>query len=331
MPSTDPSTVAACYARAVLGATADGAGGIEVSSPPGERLRYAEMRAVWDAVIGADGADAHAGLRIGDRISPGNLHVLGHVVLTCESLAQAAEAAARYHPLVSQAGAVSVHRHGHVGRVRYRPTVDPSAMHPQQVEAVVAGIVRAARWIAGEDWAPLAVSFTHARTGPAEPYTRILGCPVTFDAAETAVTVTAEDLDRRRAPSDPELSTLHRAYADRLLHRLKTGTTTGDRVRQWLEHAPLDGVLPADVAQELHLSPRTLRRALHEEGTSWRALLDEARRTRAGRLLETTDLPLDRIAPVVGLSGATALVRAFTRWEGVTPGAYRGARTGPRR
>lgn len=63
-------------------------------------------------------------------------------------------------------------------------------------------------------------------------------------------------------------------------------------------------------------------RVVHE-GTSWRALLDTARHARARRLLETTDLPLDRVAPVVGLSGATALVRAFTRWEGMPPGAYR--------
>ncbi|MFJ7587642.1 helix-turn-helix domain-containing protein [Streptomyces sp. NPDC097617] len=90
------------------------------------------------------------------------------------------------------------------------------------------------------------------------------------------------------------------------------------------------GLGPADAGRGVHLSPRTLRRALQGEGTSWRALLDAARHRRTRRLLETTDLPLDRIAPLVGLSGATALVRAFTRWEGVTPGAYRirGAGTG---
>ncbi|WP_314252047.1 helix-turn-helix domain-containing protein [Streptomyces kutzneri] len=56
---------------------------------------------------------------------------------------------------------------------------------------------------------------------------------------------------------------------------------------------------------------------------AWKALLDAARHGRARRLLETTDLPLDRIAPLVGLSGVTALVRVFTRWEGITPGVYR--------
>ncbi|WP_406083902.1 AraC family transcriptional regulator [Streptomyces virginiae] len=328
----EPSTVAASYARAVLNAGGDGADGTAGSgvwAPPGDRLPFTQVRALWDMVIGAGGGDPHAGLRVGDGIKPGSLHVLGHVVLTCASLAEAAEAAVRYHPLVSQAGTVSLARGGEGTRIRYRPTVDPATMRPQQVEAVVTGMVRAARWIAGDDWAPLSVSFTHARTGSAEPYARILGCPVTFDAAENALTVANRDLDLPRAPHDPELGALHRAYADRLLRELSTSVTLAERVRQWLDHAPLDGTGPADACRGVHLSPRTLRRALQEEGTSWRALLDAARHRRARRLLETTDLPLDRIGPLVGLSGATALVRAFTRWEGITPGAYRARGAGP--
>ncbi|MFE3581097.1 AraC family transcriptional regulator [Streptomyces vinaceus] len=339
MPSIEPSTDAASYARAVLNAGADahGAqGGADGTAGPGawtsplDRLPFAEVRALWDAVIGGaggasdgGGGDPHAGLRVGDAITPGSLHVLGHVVLTCASPAEAAEAAVRYHPLVSQAGTVTVHRGAGTTRIGYRPTVDPATMHPQQVEAVATGMVRAARWIAGDGWAPRSVSFTHARTGSAEPYDRILGCPVAFGAPENALTVGNRDLDRRRAPHDPELGALHRAYADRLLRELSASVSLADRVRRWLDRAPLDAAGPADACRGLHLSPRTLRRALQEEGTSWRVLPDGARHRRARRLLETTDLPLDRMAPLVGLSGATAPVRAFTRWEGVTPGAYR--------
>ncbi|MFD9307874.1 AraC family transcriptional regulator ligand-binding domain-containing protein [Streptomyces sp. NPDC060048] len=323
MSIIEPPSVTACYALAVLSATAEGTGGSGSWALPTDRLEFGEMRALWDEVLGAVGAGPHTGLLVGDRIKPEGLHILGHLVLTCASLADAAQAAERYHPLVSQAGRVTVHRRGGVGRVCYRPTVDPAAMHPQQVEAIVSSMVRAGRWIAGDGWAPLAVSFTHTRRGPAEPYAHVLGCPVSFGAPETAITVADEDLDRRRPLYDPVLHALHRAYADRLLHQLSAAVTVAERVRQWLEHAALEDAGPEGPAKELSLSVRTLRRALHAEGTSWRALLDTARHGRARRLLETTALPLDRIAPVVGLSGATALVRAFTRWEGMPPGAYR--------
>ncbi|MGW7438201.1 AraC family transcriptional regulator ligand-binding domain-containing protein [Streptomyces sp. NPDC054849] len=323
MSTTESPSVTASYALAVLSTMAEGTGGAGSWALPTDRLEFGEMRALWDAVLGARDAGPHTGLLVGDRIRPEGLHILGHLVLTCASLADAAQAAERYHPLVSQAGTVTLDRRGGVSRVCYRPTVDPAAMHPQQVEAIVSSMVRAARWIAGDDWAPLAVSFAHPRAGAEEPYARVLGCRVTFDAPENAITVADEDLDRRRPLYDPALNALHRAYADRLLSQLSAAVTVAGRVRQWLEHAALEDAGPEGPAKELNLSVRTLRRALHAEGTSWRALLDTARHARAKRLLETTVLPLDRIAPLVGLSGATVLVRAFTRWEGMPPGAYR--------
>ncbi|MFJ6793607.1 AraC family transcriptional regulator ligand-binding domain-containing protein [Streptomyces sp. NPDC091268] len=327
MSTIEPPSVTACYALAVLSATVDASGGTGGSGAawalPTDRLDFAEMRALWDEVLGAVGAGPHTGLLVGDRIRPEGLHILGHLVLTSPSLAEAARAAERYHPLVSQAGQVSLDRLRGAGRVRYRPTVQAGSMHPQQVEAVVSSMVRAGRWVAGDDWTPLAVSFAHPRAGSAEPYARIFGCPVTFGAADNSITVANEDLDRRRPLHDPALNALHRSYADRLLQQLSAPPTAAARVRQWLERAALDAAGPEGPAGELGLSVRTLRRALQAEGTSWRALLDTARHGRARRLLETTDLPLDRIAPLVGLSGATALVRAFTRWEGLPPGAYR--------
>lgn len=297
MSAIDPPSVTACYALALLNATAEGTGGAASWALPTDRLEFGEMRALWDRVLGARDADPHTGLLVGDRIRPEGLHILGHLVLTCASLADAAQAAERYHPLVSQAGTMTLDRGDGVSRIHYRPTVDPGAMHPQQVEAIVSSMVRAARWIAGDDWAPLAVSFAHPRTGSAEPYARVLGCPVTFDAPEHAITVANEDLDRRRPLYDPELNALHRVYADRLLHQLSAAGTVAESVRQWLEHAALEVAGPEGPARELNLSVRTLRRALQAEGTSWRALLDTARHGRARRLLETTALPLDRIAP----------------------------------
>ncbi|MCX5402979.1 AraC family transcriptional regulator [Streptomyces sp. NBC_00335] len=335
MSATEPPFVTACYALAVLSATVEDSGGAAARTLPTDRPdqpdrtdqpdrpAFGEMQALWDDVLGAVGAGPHTGLLAGDRIRPEGLHILGHLVLTCASLADAAWAAERYHPLMSRSGRVTLHRQDGVGRVCYRPTVDPAAMHPQRVEAIVSSMVRAGRWIAGDGWAPLAVSFAHPRRGSAEPYAHVLGCPVAFDAPETAITVADEDLDRRRPLYDPALDALHRAYADRLLQKLSGTVTVAERVRQWLEDTALQDAGPEGPAKELSLSVRTLRRALQAEGTSWRTLLDTARHDRAGRLLDATDLPLDRIAPLVGLSGATALVRAFHRWEGMPPGAYR--------
>ncbi|MET8678969.1 AraC family transcriptional regulator ligand-binding domain-containing protein [Streptomyces sp. NPDC004647] len=336
MPISDTPTVAACYANAVISlgsfpaAAASGSGG-DPGSPrpdtgtwadPGERLPFSEVRRVWEQVLGPN-EPPHTGLRIGNALQPTALHVLGHIVLTCASLAEAAAQAVRYLPLVSEAGSLGLERGGHRSHLSYHPAVPDGAMHPQQVEAVVAAVVTAARWITGSAWAPAAVSFAHPRIGDLAPYTRVLRCPVAFEAGRNAVTVTNTDLDLVRAPADPELAELHRRYAERLLSGLTGPATVRQQVLCWLDRAPLDRLGPEDVQEALNLSQRTLRRLLREEGTSWSALLDATRHDHARRMLATTDLTLERIARALGLSGAPAFVRAFTRWEGTTPGTYR--------
>ncbi|MFF7190674.1 AraC family transcriptional regulator ligand-binding domain-containing protein [Streptomyces sp. NPDC008222] len=321
-------TVAASYAHAVAHARGpgdDGTGAADTTrgawASPTQRLPFAEVRLLWERILGPD-EDPYVGLAVGSSLRPADLHVLGHLVLASSSLAEAAAAAVSYHPLVSEAGVLSLHRGPRQSRMVYGPTVAPGAMHPQQVEAVVTGMVTAAGWIA-RDWAPASVSFAHRAIGDPGRYVEFLRCPVVFEAAENAITVRTAELDRPRALSDPELVALHRRHADVLLGGLPASATVRARVRGWLDQADLLRAGPEDLRDILFLSPRTLRRALREEGTSWRELLDDARHMRALVLLRTTDLTLDGVARQVGLSGAAALVRAFSRWHHMTPGAYR--------
>src|SRR5690606_31913265 len=78
-----------------------------------------------------------------------------------------------------------------------------------------------------------------------------------------------------------------------------------------------------EVARELHVSSRTLKRRLAEHGTSFSALLDGQRRERALLLLRDPSLSLDQVAERVGYSDVANFTRAFRRWTGKTPGALR--------
>jgi len=77
------------------------------------------------------------------------------------------------------------------------------------------------------------------------------------------------------------------------------------------------------VASSLCISPRTLKRHLHQRGLTFGTLLAQVRREEAMRLLEQTRLSLDAIATRVGYSSAANFSRAFKRWSGVAPGAFR--------
>jgi AraC-like DNA-binding protein len=78
------------------------------------------------------------------------------------------------------------------------------------------------------------------------------------------------------------------------------------------------------IARALSTSPRTLRRQLTGADTSFRALLDEVLAARAIRLLEGSDASIDEVAARVGYAEAASFIRAFRRWTGETPEAFRG-------
>jgi AraC-like DNA-binding protein len=77
------------------------------------------------------------------------------------------------------------------------------------------------------------------------------------------------------------------------------------------------------VAAHLHISPQTLRRHLREEGSSFQELKDQLRRDIAIYHLSRADLSLQQIAEQLGFSEPSAFHRAFKKWTGLTPGAYR--------
>jgi AraC-like DNA-binding protein len=86
-----------------------------------------------------------------------------------------------------------------------------------------------------------------------------------------------------------------------------------------------EGVYPNhdDVARLLAMSSRTLRRKLELEQTNFQRLLDQVRSRQAINHLQHTQLPLSSIAYMVGFNDASNFRRAFKRWTGKTPLAYR--------
>jgi AraC-like DNA-binding protein len=79
----------------------------------------------------------------------------------------------------------------------------------------------------------------------------------------------------------------------------------------------------ADVARQLHLSERTLRRRLGESDVSYQALLDNVRKNRAIELLANTALSIEQVALEVGFSDAHNFRRAFKRWTKSAPSDLR--------
>jgi AraC-like DNA-binding protein len=96
------------------------------------------------------------------------------------------------------------------------------------------------------------------------------------------------------------------------------------RVRSVIAGLALAGTISLEsAAQGLATSPRTLQRRLRKHGMTFGALVDACRFEIAGALLRETDLKVQEIALRIGYSTPSTFTRAFARWSGCSPHAYR--------
>jgi AraC-like DNA-binding protein len=79
----------------------------------------------------------------------------------------------------------------------------------------------------------------------------------------------------------------------------------------------------AELAGQLGLHPRTLRRRLQREGTAFETIKDEVRHTAARELLRLGDLSIADISATLDYASPSAFVHAFRRWSGTSPGRWR--------
>jgi AraC-like DNA-binding protein len=77
----------------------------------------------------------------------------------------------------------------------------------------------------------------------------------------------------------------------------------------------------------LGLGERTLQRRLGEERTSFRALLDRVREDLARSYLSSPDMSITEIALLLGYAETSTFHRAFVKWTGEPPGAFRARMT----
>lgn len=82
-------------------------------------------------------------------------------------------------------------------------------------------------------------------------------------------------------------------------------------------------------AHRLGISARTLQRRLHEEGTTFAKLVDEARHAMVVQMLAHRELAVGEVAFALGFSEPAAFHHAFKRWTGVTPAEFRRATSSP--
>jgi AraC-like DNA-binding protein len=147
--------------------------------------------------------------------------------------------------------------------------------------------------------------------------------PTRYGQPLNQIVMSAEALDVPILMADPIALLLAREQCDRALDELRASGRLIGRVRRpvWRDSGGVRNV--REMAEALHMSPRTLKRKLAAQGSCASTLVCEERRDRALVLLRSSELSIDEIADRLGYWSVQNFARAFRLWTGRTPAAYR--------
>ncbi len=290
---------------------------------PDERVPGAVVERLWQAGEAMTG-DPDVGLHSAESFNPGALNVVGYAVLSSRTAGEALARLGRYAAILNDGLRVTLEG----GTCRFEAVEGLEnylLQSPRQVmEALATGVVVTLRNLTLGGIEPRAVRFRHAAPASTAEHRRVFGREPAFAQAENALEFTARELDRPLRSSNAALLPIFEARSNALLERLDR---LGPVSRRLLTEVAIrmQGALPtlAEIAVALAMSTRNLQRALSGEGTTYQELLDEARRELALRHLAAPGGTAAEVAFLLGFSDASAFTRAFRRWTGTTPGAWR--------
>lgn len=274
--------------------------------------------------------DPAFGLRVGLESHPGMFDVLGHAVMSCDTLGRGFDTIARYQRVLQDGAEVRLAVDGRLARVSYTivdPTVGPCR---QEIEATIGILVGFLRSTFGADFVPRGVELAHP--APADPrvHHELLGAPIAFDAPTSSLAFDAALLERAMPRRDPVLSAiLERQLRDALARLPAHAGLVGDVRAAIAPRLPRGEPAVTEIGRALGMSARTLQRRLQEQGASFGGILDDVRRELALRYLQDRARETADAAFLLGYADLSAFHRAFRRWTGRAPGEWRRAHAPP--
>lgn len=288
---------------------------------PNARFKYAKIDQLWfEAATIAD--DPGFGLRAAKYWHPSQLGALGYAWLASSSLRTALNRFVRYMSILTEGALLdigeaedelSVH-------LRYKAI---SKQQPTRTDSFMAMLLAMCQANCGEDFHPTSISLTHAGPDDTSEFYALFECPIYFGAAENRFNLSKEDADKHLISSNPQLVLLNDQIIIETLAKLGKGNIIAQVKTEILKQLPSGNVTDSSVADGLYIAHRSLQRKLQNENTTFRSILNELRLELAQKYLQNSNVNLMDVAFNLGFGEYSSFSRAFKRWTGLSPSAYR--------
>lgn len=295
-------------------------------SQPMARLSIPRYMRLGHAAIALTG-DPALGLRMGQLSRLSQAGLAGVTAAQAPTVREAARTLIRFEALYGSnyRGQSSLHEDAQGAWLRFYSISPYNAYNRFVVDSIISGWLHQLSAVADRPLTCEHIEIEFSEPEYAEQYSVLSHNPVRFRADTNQLRLNHATLDRRNPQHCPSTWAYLLQLCERELEQLTRTRSLRERITQLLGPLLNGGREPdlEEVAARLKLPTWTLRRKLTEEGTQFRAILNDTRRDLAMTYIRDTELAFGEIAYLLGFASAEAFQRAFKRWNAETPGEFR--------
>lgn len=265
------------------------------------------------------------GLEIGSHAQLVDFGILAHAQMTAPTLRDAFTLWERYYSAVGTTTPIELEEKSRSDwRVVYRVIEPEGPVGRFNAEEITSMAVTLGPALIGSTWALEECTYTYAPPPYWKRYESLLGCPARFNQPVTSVRVKAIALDQPLPGNDPEFHALCMRHLHQLIRRIGRERPITDRVRSLLVSRPANPPTLDEAANYLGMSPRSLRRHLLDEQTTYVEQLTQYRLELAMHYLGVEQRSAKDVAAELGYRNVGSFRRAFKQWTGRTVGSFDG-------
>ncbi|WP_444920285.1 AraC family transcriptional regulator [Microbulbifer sp. CnH-101-G] len=255
---------------------------------------------------------------------PGTFAMMGHACISCPNLRRALLRSARFISMVSDDLHIKLVEDGEEARLIIHHSNDKKLPNQIFVESIAVIWLRFFSWLIDRTILLERVLLAFPPPDYNEDYSDMFPCRHYFNQAETCLVFNTRYLQMPLVRDEQQLADFLSRAPECLLTQYKSDHSFTGRIRRMLQQQnSIENLSLDDVAARLFTSPQTLRRRLKDEGNSWQDIKDSVRRDMAVYQLKQQETAVAEIAERLGFSEPSAFNRAFKKWTGLAPGAYR--------
>jgi AraC-like DNA-binding protein len=291
----------------------------------GSRLSRDSVMQLWELAATATG-DPSIGLVIGSRVRATTFYALGVAFMTGETLSKSLELLCRYYRVIVTVPLQLELLHSESSSELRITYTDPRfPLLPIPFDSFIASIIGLCRIATTLAFHPLEVRLAFADNKRSRDYAALFNAPITFAAGVNTLVFDRAVLEQPLPGRSHDLLRVSDRVIENYLEALSPDAVSTEVRRLLLSMLPAGAVSQEAVARRLHMSKSTLHRRLREESTSYQEVTSSTLQSLAKDYVSDSTHSLAYIAFLLGFSDQSNFSRAFRRWTGMSPKAYRDA------